>query len=165
MSQYDVTPDEEPLDMTAVSADDVLVEQLRRSMSPDAAVVWDDDDDIDDPAVALLRGLQRDVAADLPQLPSILPREVTSLGRRPVDRRCRSRPAGTPAVRRAHRGRVRRHARRGCDHPVVPRGSDHRHDAPLAVAGRQSEGLSARRGGSLGGDRRGQGTRQCAAAP
>jgi hypothetical protein len=83
MSQYDVTPDEEPLDMTAVSADDVLVEQLRRSMSPDAAVVWDDDDDIDDPAFALLRGLQRDVAADLPQLPSILPREVTSLaGRR-----------------------------------------------------------------------------------
>jgi hypothetical protein len=83
MSQYDVTPDEDPLDMTAVSADDVMVEQLRRSMSPDAAVVWDDDDDIDDPAFALLRGLQRDVAADLPQLPSILPREVTSLvGRR-----------------------------------------------------------------------------------
>jgi hypothetical protein len=82
MSLYDVTPDEEPLDMTAVAADDAKVEQLRRSMSPDSAVVWDDDDDIDDPAFALLRGLQRDVAADLPQLPSILPREVTSLASR-----------------------------------------------------------------------------------
>jgi hypothetical protein len=85
MSRYDVTPDEEPLDMTAVAADDAMVEQLRRSLSPDAAVIWDDDDDLDDPALALLRGLQRDVADDLPQLPSILPREVTSLdGRRRV---------------------------------------------------------------------------------
>jgi hypothetical protein len=83
MSRYDVTPDEEPLDMTAVATDDAMVEQLRRSLSPDAAVIWDDDDELDDPALALLRGLQRDVAADLPQLPSILPREVTSLaGRR-----------------------------------------------------------------------------------
>lgn len=66
MSRYDVTPDEEPLDLAAVAADDQLVEQLRHSLSPDAAVIWDDDDDEVDPAFALLRSLQRDVSGDLP---------------------------------------------------------------------------------------------------
>jgi hypothetical protein len=81
--------------MSSVAADEVMVERLRRSLSPDAAVVWDDDDDVDDPAFALLRGLQRDVAADLPQLPSILPREVTSLESR---RRGLGRGAAVAAV-------------------------------------------------------------------
>jgi hypothetical protein len=82
MNRFDVTPDEDPLDMAAVASDDLLVEQLRQSLSPAAAVIWDDEEDVDDPGYAVLRGLQRDVAADLPELPSILPTEVTSLAAR-----------------------------------------------------------------------------------
>ncbi|MDT7539873.1 MAG: hypothetical protein QOI82_3458 [Actinomycetota bacterium] len=78
MSPYDVTSDDEPLDVQAVSEDDVLVEQLRRALSPDAAVVWDDDDDDMDPAFALLRALQLDVSADMPT-ETILPAGVTEL--------------------------------------------------------------------------------------
>lgn len=78
MSPYDVTPDDQPLDVAAVTADDRVVEQLRRSLSPDAAVIWDDEDDADDPAFALLRTLQLDVSDDLP-LGQVLPREVTPL--------------------------------------------------------------------------------------
>src|SRR4051794_33158476 len=79
MSTYDVTPDDEPLDVTAVSADDLLVEQLRHALSPDAAVIWDDDDDELDPAFALLRALQLDVSAGLPVGESILPDGVIEL--------------------------------------------------------------------------------------
>jgi hypothetical protein len=78
MSPYDVTSDDEPLDVRAVSDDDALVEQLRHALSPDAAVVWDDDDDELDPAFALLRALQQDVSADLP-LQTELPAGVTEL--------------------------------------------------------------------------------------
>jgi hypothetical protein len=80
MSPYDVTPDDDPLDVAAVSADDVGVEKLRHALSPDGAVVWDDDDDEIDPAFALLRALQVDVAADLPSaIGTILPPGVTEL--------------------------------------------------------------------------------------
>jgi hypothetical protein len=83
MTPYDVTPDDEPLDMTLISADDEMVESLRRSvspsLSPEAAVVWDDDEDDSDPAYALLRLLQRDVSEDLPVAGSSLPPEVTPL--------------------------------------------------------------------------------------
>lgn len=58
MSRYDVTPDDDPLDVRAVSDDDVRVELLRHALSPDAAVVWDDEDDELDPAFALLRALR-----------------------------------------------------------------------------------------------------------
>jgi hypothetical protein len=78
VSPYDVTPDDDPLDLAAVGADDALVEGLRRSLSPDAAVVWDDDDDDLDPAFAMLRALQRDVSADLPA-GDALPANVTPL--------------------------------------------------------------------------------------
>jgi hypothetical protein len=78
MSTYDVTPDDEPLDMRAVTADDQLVEKLRHALSPEAAVVWDDDEDDMDPGYALLRALQLDVSADLPT-EVILPAEVTEL--------------------------------------------------------------------------------------
>src|SRR3954468_24931488 len=78
MNPYDVTPDDEPLDVHAVSEDDLLVEQLRHALSPDAAVVWDDDDDELDPAFALLRALQLDVSAELPPEP-FLPPGVTEL--------------------------------------------------------------------------------------
>jgi hypothetical protein len=76
MTTYD---DDDPLDVGAVSDDDALVEQLRGALSPDAAVVWDDDDDEIDPAFALLRSLQRDVSADLPAAAGILPAGVTEL--------------------------------------------------------------------------------------
>jgi len=60
---------DEPIDLDAadaVVADDALVERLRHALSPDAAVVWDDDDvDSDDLSYALLRALQRDVSTDL----------------------------------------------------------------------------------------------------
>jgi hypothetical protein len=78
MSPYDVTSDDEPLDVGAVGEDDLLVEQLRHALSPDAAVVWDDDDDELDPAFALLRALQVDVSTDLPSN-AILPAGVTEL--------------------------------------------------------------------------------------
>ena len=62
--------DNDPIDLDAadaVVADDALVERLRHALSPDAAVVWDDDDeDSDDLSYGLLRALQRDVSADLP---------------------------------------------------------------------------------------------------
>ena len=62
--------DSDPNDLDAadaVVADDALVERLRHALSPDAAVVWDDDDeDSDDLSYGLLRALQRDVSADLP---------------------------------------------------------------------------------------------------
>jgi hypothetical protein len=79
MSTYDVTPDDEPMDMVAVGADDRLLEQLREALSPDAAVVWDDDDAEPDPAVALLRTLQLEVGADLPETAPILPPGVIEL--------------------------------------------------------------------------------------
>ena len=78
MSTYDVTPDDEPLDLRAVNDDDRLVEKLRHALSPEAAVVWDDDEDDMDPGYALLRALQLDVSADLPS-ESILPAGVTEL--------------------------------------------------------------------------------------
>jgi hypothetical protein len=78
MTPYDVTPDDEPLDVRAVGEDDVLVEQLRHALSPDAAVVWDDDDELD-PAFALLRALQLDVSSNLPVGETILPAGVTEL--------------------------------------------------------------------------------------
>lgn len=87
MSPYGVTPDDESLDVVAVGADDQLVETLRRSLSPDAAVIWDDDDEADDPAFALLRALQLDVSDDLPADAPILPATVTPLaGRRRLGR-------------------------------------------------------------------------------
>lgn len=75
--------DDDPLDLEAVGADDALIEQLRRSVSPESgptgAVVWgDDEDDVDDPSYALLRALQLDVSADLPTGP-VLPGEVVPL--------------------------------------------------------------------------------------
>jgi hypothetical protein len=79
MSRYDVTPDDDPLDLAAVGSDDAGVEKLRHALSPDGAVVWDDDDDELDPAFALLRALQADVAADLPDRAAILPPDVTEL--------------------------------------------------------------------------------------
>ena len=79
MSPYDVTPDDEPLDGSAVSADDLLVERLRHALSPEAAVVWDDDDDDMDPGYALLRAVQLDVSAGLDAGESILPAGVTEL--------------------------------------------------------------------------------------
>lgn len=61
------TPPEEPLDLAAVARDDEVIERLRRSLSPDAAVVWgDDEDDSDDPSYAMLRTLQLDVGTGLP---------------------------------------------------------------------------------------------------
>ena len=61
--------DNDPIDLDAadaVVADDALVERLRRALSPEAAVVWgDDDDDADDLSYALLRALQSDVSTDL----------------------------------------------------------------------------------------------------
>ena len=77
MSTYDVTSDDEPLDVGAVNEDDLLVERLRHALSPESAVVWDDDDD-EDPGYALLRALQLDVSADLPS-ETILPPGVTEL--------------------------------------------------------------------------------------
>jgi hypothetical protein len=86
-----MTADEQPLDLEAVTADDQLVERLRAaldaptragSVSPQDAVVWDDEDDdvAEDLSYALLRALQRDVSADLddaaPALP-IVPRRRT----------------------------------------------------------------------------------------
>ena len=82
MSTYDVTPDDEPLDIVAVSADDRLIEQLRQALSPDAAVVWDDDDVEPDAAAALLRTLQLEVSADLPEPAPILPPGVIELAPR-----------------------------------------------------------------------------------
>jgi hypothetical protein len=80
MTTYDVTPDDEPLDVAAVSSDDALVEQLRHALSPDAAVVWDDEDDDVDPAFALLRALQVDVSAGVAaDSNTILPTGVTEL--------------------------------------------------------------------------------------
>jgi hypothetical protein len=73
----DLTPDDEPLDLAAVNADDALVERLRHALSPDAAVVWDDDDE-DDPGYALLRAVQRDVSADLPA-DAVVPAEITRI--------------------------------------------------------------------------------------
>ena len=84
MNPFGLTPDDDPLDVAAVGADDQLVERLRRSLSPDAAVVWDDDDEDADPAVGLLRALQRDVAADLPEAEPVVPAGITAL---PVRRR------------------------------------------------------------------------------
>jgi hypothetical protein len=78
MSTYDVTPDDEPLDVGQVASDDALIEQLRQSLSPDNAVVWDDNDDESDPGYALLRAIQLDVSQDLP-MPEILPTGVTPL--------------------------------------------------------------------------------------
>ena len=78
MSIYDVTPDDEPLDVAQVSADDALIEKLRHALSPDNAVVWDDDEEDSDPGYALLRALQLDVSEDLPE-PEILPAGVTPL--------------------------------------------------------------------------------------
>ena len=95
MTTYDVTPDDEPLDVTAVGEDDLLVEQLRHALSPDAAVIWDDDDDELDPAFALLRALQTDVSAGLPLDAPILPAGVTPLLPR---RRHLSRTATVAAV-------------------------------------------------------------------
>lgn len=81
MSPYDVSPDDEPLDVAAVSADDQRVEQLRHhALSPDDAVIWDDDDEELEPALALLRRLQRDVSTDLPA-PAALPLQVTEPAR------------------------------------------------------------------------------------
>ena len=78
MSTFDdITPDDDPLDFEAVNADDAIVERLRHALSPDAAVVWDDNDD-EDPGYALLRLVQLDVSADLPDL-AIVPGEVTPL--------------------------------------------------------------------------------------
>ena len=94
MSPYDVTPDDAPLDMAAVSSDDAAIEVLRRSLSPDAAVVWDDDDDELDSAFLLLRSLQRDVSADLPSATAVLPQGVTRL----VPRRRLGRTATMVAV-------------------------------------------------------------------
>lgn len=82
MNPFDLTPDDEPLDVAAVNADDGAVERLRRALSPDAAVVWDDDDDEVDPAVGLLRALQRDVTTDLPVDQPGLPAEVIPLASR-----------------------------------------------------------------------------------
>jgi hypothetical protein len=65
--------DDEAIDVAAVAADDELVESLRRSLSPDAAVVWDDDDEAgDDLSYALLRALQHDVSAEV-ELPPLVP--------------------------------------------------------------------------------------------
>jgi hypothetical protein len=77
MTTHEHISDDGPLDLEAVNADDALVERLRQALSPDAAVVWDDDDE-DDPGYALLRAVQLDVSADLPADP-ILPSEVTPL--------------------------------------------------------------------------------------
>jgi hypothetical protein len=67
-----VIADDHPVDLSVVEADDALVERLRGSLSPRAAVVWGDDDDElgDDPSYALLRALQNDVNAELQQAPS-----------------------------------------------------------------------------------------------
>jgi hypothetical protein len=74
MTTFDVTPEDDPLDLEAVKADDAKIERLRHALSPDAAVVWDDDDD-EDPGYALLRAVQLDVSADLPD-EAILPPDV-----------------------------------------------------------------------------------------
>ena len=81
------TYDEEPLDLAAVSADDALVERLRRSLSPEAAVVWDDDDDAgEDRSYALLRALQLDITAEAapaaPVLSDLVADVVPLTGRR-----------------------------------------------------------------------------------
>ncbi|MDX6197378.1 MAG: hypothetical protein QOJ79_529 [Actinomycetota bacterium] len=77
MTSYDLTPDDDPLDLEAVTTDDALVQRLRQSLSPEAAVVWDDNDD-EDPGYALLRALQLEVSTDLPVDP-IVPSEITRL--------------------------------------------------------------------------------------
>jgi hypothetical protein len=82
MSPYDVTPDDEPIDMAGVSADDRMVEKLRHALSPDSAVIWDDEDDEVDPAIALLRALQRDVSSDLPSDFALPPRVGGAVPRR-----------------------------------------------------------------------------------
>ena len=84
MNPFDLTPDDDPLDVSAVGADDQLVERLRRSLSPDAAVIWDDDDEDVEPVVGLLRALQRDVAGEPQEAEPVLPAGVTTL---PVRRR------------------------------------------------------------------------------
>lgn len=78
MSPFDLTPGDDPLDVQAVHADDAAVERLRRALSPEGAVVWDDDDDDMDPGYALLRAVQLDVSADLPT-EIVLPKGVTEL--------------------------------------------------------------------------------------
>lgn len=60
------TYDDVPLDLAGVAADDALVEQLRRALDPSDAVVWGDDDDSEDASYALLRALQHEVSAELP---------------------------------------------------------------------------------------------------
>lgn len=87
MSPCAVPPEEEPLDLALVNADDALVETLRRSLSrslgrslsPDAAVVWDDDDEDLDPAFSLLRVLQRDVSTGLPVAAAAVTTAITVL--------------------------------------------------------------------------------------
>jgi hypothetical protein len=79
MTTLDITPDDDPLDAAAVVADDALVERLRRATTPQDAVVWDDDDDLDDPGYALLLALTRDVSVGIPDEDLILPVGVTPL--------------------------------------------------------------------------------------
>jgi hypothetical protein len=79
VNPYDETPDDYPVDVSAVGADDAAIERLRHALSPDDAVVWDDNDDEVDPALGLLRAFQRDVANDLPADEALLPAEVTPL--------------------------------------------------------------------------------------
>ena len=76
-------PGDEPVDVTAVARDDALIERLRASLSPDTAVVWGDDDDDsgEDLSYALLRALQHDVSAALPQ-PAPTPAVVVPLAAR-----------------------------------------------------------------------------------
>jgi hypothetical protein len=78
MTVYDVTPDDEPLDIAAVNADDALIERLRHALSPDTVVSLTDEGDSMDPGYALLRALQLDVSADLPT-ETIVPAGVTEL--------------------------------------------------------------------------------------
>jgi hypothetical protein len=82
MSTYDGIHDDEPVDVTAVALDDELIENLRRSLSPESAVVWDDDEDDLDPGYALLRAVQLDVSADLPLDAPIVPDGVIELAPR-----------------------------------------------------------------------------------
>ena len=76
-------PGDEPIDVSAVARDDALIERLRASLSPEAAVVWGDDDDDanEDLSYALLRALQSDVSAALPQ-PVLTPAPVVPFAAR-----------------------------------------------------------------------------------